>query len=571
MSKLPRNKQVRNQDFLQLLLVTFIISLVAYLSGFVYFRVDLTSEKRYTLSPQTHEILKELEDIVFVKVYLDGDLPIGFKRLKNSVREMLDEFRVVGGSRIQYQFINPSESEDSETRNRFYESLHSQGMIPTNVEVKDRQGGLSQQIIFPWALITYKGYEMPVRLLKNNPGKTAEENLNNSLEALEYELINTLHSLTVDEYETIAFIEGHGELDEFLTGDITKELLKSYEVFRGRINPDSVEELNEISLVIIAKPEQPYTEKEKAIIDQYIMQGGKVLWLIDPVAIDLDSLTHSSSAVALIKELNLADQLFKYGVRINPSLVMDIQCSLIPVNTALEGQPARFTPAPWYYSPLLLPPSEHIITRNLGMVKAEFASSIDIVGENPGVESHVLLSTSRLSRAVNVPVFVTLETAKKQLNPAFFSMPFLPVAVLLEGEFESVFANRPFPLPTNKDYEIRDRSVPTKMIVIGDGDIIRNDVSLNRGVPEPLPLGYDRYSRQTFGNKEFILNAIAYLLDEKGLMELRSRQLTLRLLDREKLRAEKMKWQLINILLPLLIVSVFGISFTWYRRYRYSK
>lgn len=571
MSKLPRNKQIRNQDFLQLLLVTFIISLAAYLSGFAYFRIDLTSEKRYTLSPQTRKIIRDLDDIAFVKVYLDGDLPIGFKRLKNSVREMLDEFRVIGGSRIQYQFINPSESEDSETRNLLYESLHSQGMIPTNVEVKDKQGGLSQQIIFPWAMITYKGYEMPVRLLKNNPGKTAEENLNNSLEALEYELINTMQSLTVEEYETIAFIEGHGELDDLLTGDITRELLKSYEVFRGKINPDSVEELNEISLVIIAKPELPYSEKEKAIIDQYIMQGGKVLWLIDPVSIDLDSLTHSSSAVALIKELNLEDQLFKYGVRINPNLVMDMQCSFIPVNTALEGQPARFTPAPWYYSPLLLPPSDHMITRNLGMVKSEFASVVDLVGENPNVESQVLLSTSKFSRAVNVPVFVTLETAQRQLNSAFFSMSNLPVAVLLEGEFESVFVNRPFPLSTPKEYEIRKRSVQTKMIVIGDGDIIRNDVSVSRGKPEALPLGYDRYTRQTFANKEFILNAIAYLLDEKGLMELRSRQLTLRLLDREKLRAEKMKWQLINIVLPLFLVSLFGFAFTWYRQFRYSR
>lgn len=555
----------------QLLLVVCIIILVGYLSNFVFFRLDLTAEKRYTLSNPTKEILKDLDDIVFVKVYLEGELPIGFRRLRNSVKEMLDEFRVYGGTRIQYQFINPSESEDSEARNSFYASLHDQGMVPTNVEVRDKKGGMSQQIIFPWAMITYRDYEMPVRLLKNNPGKTAEENLNNSLEALEFELISTLHNLIVEEYEKIAFVEGHGELDEFLVGDITKELLKYYEVFRGEIDPANPGALNELSLLIIAKPEKPYSEAAKAVLDQYIMQGGKVLWLIDQVAIDLDSLTHSSSAVALIKNLNLDDQLFRYGVRVNPSLVMDMQCAFIPVNTALEGQPARFTPAPWYYSPLLLPPADHMITRNLGMVKAEFASVIDTVGENPGIRKQVLLSSSRNSRFVNAPAFISLEMAKRPMNASFFPISYLPVAVLLEGEFESVYKNRPLPFNLGAEFQFRERSVPTKMIVIGDGDIIRNDVSISRGVPEALPLGYDRYSRQTFANKEFIMNAINYLLDEKGLMELRNRQLTLRLLDREKLRSGKMKWQLINILLPVFLVSLFGFVFTWYRKYRFSR
>lgn len=571
MSTISGNRRIRNHDLYQLLLVVCIIILVGYLSNFVFFRLDLTAEKRYTLSNPTKEILKDLDDIVFVKVYLEGELPIGFRRLRNSVKEMLDEFRVYGGTRIQYQFINPSESEDSEARNSFYASLHDQGMVPTNVEVRDKKGGMSQQIIFPWAMITYRDYEMPVRLLKNNPGKTAEENLNNSLEALEFELISTLHNLIVEEYEKIAFVEGHGELDEFLVGDITKELLKYYEVFRGEIDPANPGALNELSLLIIAKPEKPYSEAAKAVLDQYIMQGGKVLWLIDQVAIDLDSLTHSSSAVALIKNLNLDDQLFRYGVRVNPSLVMDMQCAFIPVNTALEGQPARFTPAPWYYSPLLLPPADHMITRNLGMVKAEFASVIDTVGENPGIRKQVLLSSSRNSRFVNAPAFISLEMAKRPMNASFFPISYLPVAVLLEGEFESVYKNRPLPFNLGAEFQFRERSVPTKMIVIGDGDIIRNDVSISRGVPEALPLGYDRYSRQTFANKEFIMNAINYLLDEKGLMELRNRQLTLRLLDREKLRSGKMKWQLINILLPVFLVSLFGFVFTWYRKYRFSR
>lgn len=571
MSSLPRNKQIRKQDLFKMLIVTFIIALIAYLSGFLYFRIDLTSEKRYTLTPQSKEILRELDDIVFIRVYLDGDLPLGFKRLRRAVKEMLDEFRVIGGTRIQYQFINPSESEDAEERNKFYVALHDQGMIPTNVEVKDKKGGTSQQIIFPWAMISHKDYEMPVRLLKNNPGKTADENLNHSMESLEYELISTIHNLTVSEFQTIGFIEGHGELDEYLVGDITKELLKYYEVFRGQIDQESIGSLDEMDLIIIAKPELPFTEKEKAVLDQYLMHGGKMLWMIDPVAIDLDSLTNSNSAVALIKTLNLEDQLFRYGVRVNPNLIMDMQSAFIPVNTALEGQPARFTPAPWYYSPLLTPPADHMITRNLNMIKAEFASVVDTVGEDSAVQNTILLTSSRNSRYVNAPLFVSLETATRQINPAFFSLSYLPVAVLLEGEFPSVFTNRPFPVNTGDDFVFRERSVPTRMIVIGDGDIIRNDVSINRGAPEVIPLGYDRYSRQTFGNKEFIMNTINYLLDEKGLMELRNRQLTLRLLDREKIREERLKWQLVNILLPFILVSLFGLGFTWYRRFRYGR
>ncbi len=571
MNQLSRNKQKRKQDIVQFALVTLIITLVAIISGFAYFRLDLTSEKRHTLSAPTRQILEELDDIVFIRVYLKADIPIGIKRLRNSVMQMFDEFKVVAGNKIQYQFINPSESENPEVRNKFYASLNEKGMIPINVEVKDKHGGTSQSIIFPWALITYKGYEMPVRLLKNNPGRSAEKNLNHSIESLEHELISTLHNLRLTEHQKIAFIEGQGELDEYLVGDITKELVKSYDVFRGQINTDSIHVLNEFSLIIIAKPQKPFTEKAKAVIDQYIMQGGKVLWLIDPVAIDLDSLANASSAVGLIKNLNIEDQLFRYGVRVNPNLILDLQCVFIPINTAFAGQPASFTPAPWYYSPLLLPPAGHPITRNLIMVKSEFASVVDTVGDNPYVHKEILLSSSRNSRAVNAPLFVTLEAARKPINPSYFSMSYLPVAILLEGQFPSVFKNRPFPIKTGDNFKFRENSIPTKMIVIGDGDIIRNDVSISRGVPEPLPLGYDRFSRQTFGNKEFILNAINYLLDEKGLMELRNRQFSLRLIDREKLREEKIKWQLVNIILPVLLVAIFGFAFTWYRKYRYSQ
>jgi ABC-2 type transport system permease protein len=565
-------KQHKKQDLMQLLLAAGIILLIGIVSQYKYFRIDLTSEKRFTLSSQTREILREIDDVAFVKIYLEGDLPIGFKRLRNSVKEMLDEFRMIAGSRIQYQFINPSENTDPEGRMEFFKSLEEMGMVPVNVEARDKEGGTSQKIIFPWALISYKGYELPVRLLKNNPGKTAEENFNQSSEALEYELISAMSHLMTEELKSIAFIEGHGELDEYLLADITDELLRFYEVFRGRIDPNSPHGLNEISLVIIAKPERPFSENEKAVLDQYIMHGGRVMWLIDPVAIDLDSLTTQSSAVALIRDLNLEDQLFRYGVRVNHNLLMDLSCTFIPINTSLQGQPAQFTPAPWYYSPLLNPPADHNITRNLNLIKGEFISTLDTVGANPEVEKTVLLRSSEYSRIVNAPLIISLETARRQINPAAFNQSEIPVAVLLEGVFPSVFTNRPFPIETGSDFVFLAESSPTKMIVIGDGDFIRNDVALSRtGIPEPLPLGYDRFTRQTFGNKEFIMNAVNFLLDERDLMSLRNRQLTLRLLDREKIREQRFRWQLFNILLPLLVISIFGFAYTWFRNYKYAK
>ncbi len=548
-----------------------VLVLTGMISGHVYYRADLTEDRRYTLSDSTREALDRLDDVVHVRVYLDGDLPAGFRRMRNSVRELLDEFRVVAGTRLHYEFIDPSDFDDASVRNDLFRQLHSRGLNPTNIEITERGGGRSQRLVFPGAIITYKGLEIPVNLLRNNPALHAEQNLNNSIQGLEYEFASALYSITDTEARRIAFIEGHGELDEMLVAGASNAMARYYDIYRGRIDPDDPRSLDDYDAVIIAKPLRPFSEREKYAIDQYIMRGGRVMWFIDPVAIDLDSLTYQSEAIALIKELNLDDQLFRYGVRLNPNLIMDINCLLIPVNVGLAGQEARFVPAPWYFSPLLAGDDNHPVTRGLNYVKAEFASVIDTVGNDPMVRRDVLLRSSPATRVVNAPVLVSLDMARKEPRSSDFNMGGQPVAVMLEGEFTSVFANRIVSgIIGRDDPDFRDKGELTRMLVVSDGDIIRNDVTVSGGVPEPLPLGYDRYSEQTFGNKEFIVNALNYLLDEHGLMELRTRELRLRLLDRQRLREERTTWQVINLTVPFILIVAAGLIYNYIRKRLYS-
>jgi len=560
-------RDFKRQQIYRLAFLLSSIVLISFVSTHVFIRFDLTADKRYTLSPATLDILGQIDDIVNVRVYLDGDLPVGFRRMRSSVREMLDDFRLVAGNRIHYEFIDPAGIDDQGVRDDLYKQLYSKGLRPTNITVTERGGGRSQKLVFPGALITYKGAEMPVNLLKNNPALQAEQNLNNSVQSLEYEFISTFYAMISPETKKVAFLEGHGELDELLVAGISDAIVRYYDIYRGRIDERDLQSLDEYHAVIIAKPVRPFSEPEKYIIDQYIMNGGKVLWFLDPVAIDLDSLTYQSEAIALINDLNIDDQLFRYGVRLNPNLVMDMNCLLIPVNVAMGGEPARFAPAPWYFSPLLAGNDYHPVTRGLTYVKSEFASVIDTVGNDPSISREVLLRTSPATRVVNAPVMVSLEMARKEPDQGDFNSSSQPVAVLLEGEFTSVFANRVISgIIGRDDPRFRESGDNTRMLVVADGDIIRNDITVTGGIPEPLPLGYDRYSDQTFGNSEFVLNALNYLVDEAGLMELRTRELQLRLLDRAKVREQRTMWQAINLVLPLIIIISFGLLYNWSRK-----
>jgi ABC-2 type transport system permease protein len=440
---------------------------------------------------------------------------------------------------------------------------------PTNLQVKEKEGGTSQKIIFPGAILSYNGIEVAVNLLKNNPVLHWEVNLNNSIQSLEFEFINMIRNVTSKTVDKIAFIEGHGELDQYQTGDITKELANYYQVDRGVIG-GMYGCLDDYQAVIIAGPMRPFSEADKFVLDQYLMNGGKILWLIDAVQVSMDSLIRGST-FAIYYPLNIEDQLFRYGVRINPNLVRDIQCHVIPVNKGMIGGQPGWQLTPWYYFPLIAPPDGHTITRNLNMILFEFAGVIDTVGDDPAISKTILLATSPYTDVVNVPAEISLRETDRQPEEQEFSQSFKPLAVLLEGQFQSVFTNRPIPpqVIREKEFIFRASGQPAKMIIISDGDIIRNDVTMSPNGPVIGQLGVDRYTSQVFGNRELILNAVNYLTDETGLMALRGREFKLRLLDKKKIAEEGMKWKLVNSVGPVTLVVLFGILFKYRRKMKY--
>ncbi len=562
-------KSVMKNDLIGLAGTIAILLLINFIGQSWFFRLDLTSENRYTLSRSTKEILRNLDDIVHIRVYLEGDLNIPFKKFQNNIRDILDEFKIYGRTMFQYEFVNPFEDVAPNMENKIIEQFYDQGLKPTNIHQRDKEGGVSEKIIFPAALVMYKDVEIPLNLLMNNPGLTAEQNLNNSIEGLEYALISTIKNITNPVTEKIAFIEGHGELNEIEVHDISVELSKSYQIDRGSIN-GKPGILDEYKAVIIAKPEKPFSEPDKFVLDQYIMKGGKVLWLIDAVQISLDSLINGET-LGFMANLNLDDILFKYGIRINPELVQDIQCNVIPINVALVGNQPKFQPAPWLYYPLIEPNPDHPVSKNLNLVLCRFANPIDTIAARTNIKKTPLLTTSDYSRIKKVPALVSLSEIKEAPVKEEFNASGLIVGILLEGEFESVFTNRGMNAYFDKIIPVVEKSKPTKMIVVADGDLIRNDVSNSPEGPSIFPLGYDRYTRQTFGNKEFLLNAVQYLTDNNNLLELRGREFKLRLLDKEKISSQRKKWIWLNMLIPSLIVILFGIFFLYYRRYRYSR
>lgn len=555
------------KNLVQFFLTILILGLIIYLSSVLYFRIDLTSEKRYTLTNATRNILRNLEQEVFIQVYLEGEMPIGFKNMRRATKELLDEFCIYSRKKVIYEFINPAESPDQKVRNEVFRELDSKGLKATNALFSDKEGGRSQKIIFPGAIVNYNGMEMAVNLLKINPSLTSSQNLNNSIEGLEYEFIHVIKNISSDTIYKVAFIEGHGELDEYQVGDITMELARFYQVDRGVIG-GKPGILDDYAAVIVAKPREAFSEADKFVIDQYIMNGGGVLWLIDAVRVDWDSLVQTGVTVGLVEQINLDDQLFKYGVRINPNLIQDINCAIIPINTAFVGQQPKYVPAPWLYFPLLFPLENHPVTKNLNLIRSEFVNVIDTVGGDGRIKKKILLRSSKDTRVVSVPVFIRLEDIKNPPAEREFNKPFQSAAVLLEGEFESVFKNRMISqYIKNQDIDFRDQSILNRMIIVADGDIIRNEVSVRADRIIPLTLGQDRYTQQTYGNKDFILNAVHYLAGETSLVEIRSRTLTLRLLDKTKIINEKFKWQLINTVLPVLILVLFGLV-NWYFRKR---
>lgn len=569
---MEKKKMIR-RHLVQFLFLIATLLLIAIISYNKFFRLDLTSEKRYTLAKSTKTIIRTLDAPVYFRVYLAGDLPPEFVKFQISIREMLDEFRAYGGENIQYDFINLYDEKDEGLRNQAIMNLYNKGLRVTNIKMKDAEGGSSDKIIFPGAVVNYKGIDFPVNLLKNNPALPSEVNLSNSMQSLEYEFSKAMHSLTKkDDVPKIAFIEGHGELDSLQTYSIMNELKNYFQVDRGYIS-GNLQALLDYKAIIIAQPMAPFNEADKFAIDQYIMRGGKVLWFIDPVVTLPDSLSNGMT-ISLVNQLNIEDLLFKYGMRIDYNIVTDLQCNYVPVNISVQGGAEDTEMRPWVYNPLLSAKPDHPVTRGLNYILGQFVSTFDTLAVISGnLKRTVLLSTSERTQNRSVPLRITMDEVSRDPNPNLFTESNLPVAVLSEGVFPSFFQNYSVPkgvYPPNA--EILKKSKPTSMLLVTDGDMIRNEVRIQGGRYLADMLGYDKYTYQTFGNLEFIMNAVNYMTDETGLMELRSREFKLRLLNKSILTDKKAvaKWKLINTILPITIIVLGGLVFAYFRKRKYS-
>lgn len=551
-------------------MVVTIIIVINIIAQSVYYRADLTKEKRYTLSETSINTLSDLNDEVLIKIYLEGELNIALTNFQKNIIETLEEFRVHANGNLQFELSNPFEGVDLETQGAIMEELYLKGLRPTNIHHRKKDGSVTEKIIIPGALISYNGVEIPLNLLLNDPTKSSNENLNNSVESLEFSFINAIKNITSNTVEKVAFIEGHGEWPEIFVSDMMQELSKSYQVDRGVIsgNPGI---LDPYSCIIIAGPVNKFDEPDKYVIDQYIMQGGKVLWLLDGANVDFDSLAVGLS-IALPNELNLEDMLFRYGVRINPNIIRDAQCGGLRVNVALAGNEPDFQLAPWVYYPILSPNNTHAVSSNLNMVLSRFASTIDTIEGRSNIKKQAILQTSSHSNTAEIPFIITLDEINTPPSQEELNQQNMLVGVILEGEFESVFKNRMLdtyfnPVPKNTI----NKSVATRMAVIADADIIKNDVIDSPEGPSILPLGYDRATNQTFGNKDLLINTVNYLVDKSSLLSLRGREFKLRLLDKTKLSNERLKWQIINLIYPIIFVIIAGIIFNMVRKRLYTR
>jgi ABC-2 type transport system permease protein len=537
--------------------------------------IDLTEDRRYTVSEQSKQVLENLDDIVFIRIYLDGDMPVNFKKFRTSVREKIGELKRYSRKNIQYEFRNPSEGDD-ENRIAVYRELEKKGIAHISVAERDAEGGSTQRLIFPGALVNYKGKELSVNFIHSNPMLTTEENLNLALQNLEYEIIHVIQKITEKSKNKIAFVEGHGELDNYSLNGILVNLKDFYDMDRVNIDGETGS-LDEYKVVVIAKPLERWSEADKFVLDQYIMNGGRTAWFIDAVHVYEDSLSSGALTMGFVCEHNLNDQLFNYGVRINHNVIQDLQCSQIQVHAqtsmsnSMQTSSTKFRLVPWTYFPLLWTSFDNPITKGVNLVKAQYPGVIDTVGSSTAVKKQYLLYSSDKSKVSAAPLFVSLNQVDEKITEKNFNKSYLPVAVLLEGEFVSTFRNRMISQYVHDpDFKFRAKSENTKMIVVSDGDIIRNDVR-RTSTPLPLPLGYDRHTDYTYGNGEFVTNIINYLADEKNLMSIKNRTVKMRLLDSSKIARYHTEIVLANTALPVIFVVVCGIVFVWLRRRKYSR
>lgn len=552
-----------NSHIKPLILVVVILVIINSVSTSFFNRFDFTKDNRYTLSEAALDITNKAEAPLIVDVFLQGEFPSEFKRLQTEARSILEEFNAENPN-IYFNFINPLEGNaDAEAiATQFYQM----GMTPARVTVKEN-GKNEQRIIFPWAMANYNDETVKIPLLKNNLGATTEERVNASVQQLEYVFADAFSKLLTPRKQKIAIMRGNGELPDLNIADFIKTIKPYYRVAPFTLdsvanNPiGTLEKLNEYDLVIEAKPTQAFTEQEKYVLDQYLMQGGKMLWLTEQVAFETDSLFNpSQTSFALPRTLNLDDYFFKYGIRINTELVNDLYSAPLILASG-QGEDTQFNPYPWFYFPLPTATKAHPIVNNIEAVRFEYANPIDTLKNS--INKTVLLTSSPTTKLDAVPRQLSLKALGQQPNLELYKDSEQPLAVLLEGSFTSVYENRlkPFSYKNNKN-----NSEATAILVISDGDIIKNKTNGN----QPLELGFERYTGAAYGNKEFLLNSVNYLLDDTGLIDIRSKEISIAFLNPDKIADEKLKWQLINILLPLVLLAIFGVVFISLRKRKYT-
>ena len=559
-------KDVQKKSLKKLGFLALGLFLLNFASYYIYKRFDVTQDKRYTLSETTKKIIDGVDSPMLIDVFLEGNFPADFKKLQSETRQLLEEFTAYN-SNISFQFVNPIEKEEErvEVMKKFFEK----GLTPINVTVEEK-GKQTQEVVFPWAVANYGDKGAKVQLLKNLMGASTEKKVESSVQHLEYAFAEAIYKISKEKQRKIAVIKGNGELDDIYIADFLKTVRDNYYI--GPITLDSVasqpketlKALNVYDIAIIAKPREKFTEAEKQVLDQFIMNGGKTLWLVDGTTAEMENLyNESGSTLVSNNDLNLTDMFFKYGFRITPQMIKDEYGTPLKLASGKEGSESQMETYNWKMAPFIYPASKkHPIVKNTDGVKFNFCSPIELLNSN--IKTTVLLESSPYSKAIGTPSVVSLEMIAEETSPKEYTNGgLIPVAALLEGSFTSMYNNRVLPF---KDTTFLNKSVPTKMIVISDGDVIKNQ--LDKGVP--IELGFDKYTGQFFGNKEFILNSVNYLLDDNGLINIRSKDVTLPVLDKQSVHDNYNQTQMLTVALPIVLLAIFGFIFTYLRKKKYS-
>ncbi len=537
-----------------------LVVLINLLASLFFFRIDLTEEKRHSIKPVTREMLGRLEDVAYVEVYLDGDLNAEFKRLRNAIRETLEEFRIYSNGKVQYKFTNPMTALSQKAQAEFLQELASKGIHVLPI-IETNEGERIEKRVVPGALISYDGNEKGVMLFKDNIAERPTEVINQNIEGLEFELASTILTLNSIERKKIAFITGHGELDSVSTASLRATLREQYDVVTTDIRQvDSIK----ADVAIVARPTQKFSEIDKLKLDQYLMRGGNLMMFIDQMHASMDSASFDNN-FAFPYETGLQDQLFKYGVRVNLDLIQDAFCATYPVVVSESGGQPQIMRMEWPFYPLVHRYNSHPITRNMDASLTRFISSIDSVRAD-GVKKTPLFTTSENSRKLSAPVKVSVNDLRN-IQPTEFSERLIPVAWLLEGNFTSLYKNRFLPEGVSKEGYLD--SGHGKMIVVGDGDFVRNDINPRNGMPQEL--GKDLVSGRVFANERVVMNMVAYLADQNGLVTTRNKEITARPLNRDLVKTERTYWQMINLGLPICFIVVFGVFLSWLRKRTYAK